>query len=207
MKSHRENRAVTGHSSWQPRRWTDGLRYSRSFGRVIVSQSNLPGAATVRVIRPDDWSALQELRLRALQTDPLAFGSTYHEERALADDEWKDRAARASNSPSVRQWVATDEEDRLLGTVLVADVEGELNIFSMWVDPEQRGKGVGGKLLDTGVAWARHTQPGRAIRLEVNPRQTAAVKLYESRGFRFTGADRPLGHTPGETRKVMVLPR
>jgi len=74
----------------------------------------------------------------------------------------------------------------------------------MWVDPRWRGKGIGGELLDAGLAWAASALPGRPVYLEVNPTQTVAIHLYESRGFRPTGVTRPLGHGPRGTVTEMV---
>ena len=84
--------------------------------------------------------------------------------------------------------------------------EGRTYVFGMWVEPSCRGQRIGSRLLDTALDWARDVFPGQALRLDVNPRQTAAVLLYESRGFRRSGADRPLGHTEGEVRYEMMRP-
>jgi hypothetical protein len=42
--------------------------------------------ARVRHIRPNDVALLRVRRLRALETDPLAFGSTFERELAYRDD-------------------------------------------------------------------------------------------------------------------------
>jgi len=93
----------------------------------------------------------------------------------------------------------------LVGVAAVAFVEGEWHVFAMWVDPAFRRRGLGGRLLDAGLAWFRVTAPHRPLRLDVNPQQGDAVRLYESRGFRRTGSSSPLGHTAGETVEAMVL--
>ena len=158
----------------------------------------------VRRVLAADWQALRRLRLRALESDPLAFGSTLSEELGVPDQRWRDRATTGAESPTSGQWVAEEVSGELVGSIVVAEVGNQLYVFGMWVEPRLRGRGIGGRLLDTGLAWAAATFPGREVRLDVNPRQAGAVRLYESRGFRRSGPDRPLGHTPGESRYEMV---
>lgn len=162
--------------------------------------------AIVRRVVASEWPALRTLRLQALETDPLAFGSTLSNELNLSEQHWRDRTATQAESPTSSQWVAEEPSGRLVGSIVVARVEDAVYVFGMWVERSHRGQGIGSRLLDTGLAWASTAFPGREIRLDVNPRQTAAVLLYESRGFRRSGADRPLGHTPGEIRYEMTRP-
>lgn len=159
---------------------------------------------TVRRVVPEDWSALRELRLRALTTDPLAFGSTVAREAAYPDELWKERTERAALSATSSQWIAATPSGRLVGTAVVAEMEGRLHVFAMWVEPEFRNAGLGRRLLDSGLRWAEEKFAGRDVHLEVNPGQAAAVRLYESRGFRFVGEPRPIGHTPGVFVRPMI---
>ncbi len=163
-------------------------------------------AIVVRRSRSTEWPALRRLRLRGLASDPLAFGSTLAEEEAFGEARWRERATSGAESATTAQWVAETPMGELVGGVVIAQIEGDVHVFAMWLEPEFRGRGIGARLLDAGLAWAGTTFPGRSVHLDVNPRQTAAVRLYESRGFRRTGADRPLGHTDGETRFEMTRP-
>jgi ribosomal protein S18 acetylase RimI-like enzyme len=163
-------------------------------------------ATTVRRATAAEWSALRDLRLRALRTDPTAFGSTLAREQEYDERLWRDRAERGATSRATSTWVAEGPSGELVGMATVSEVEGTVNVFAMWVDPGMRGVGVGGALLDAGLAWAGSAFPRRPVRLEVNPKQTAAVRLYESRGFRRTGRTEPLGHTPGEVVREMIRP-
>lgn len=45
----------------------------------------------VQYIKEDRWREHKKLRLEALKSDPIAFGSSYGEENKLTDDEWKRR--------------------------------------------------------------------------------------------------------------------
>lgn len=164
-----------------------------------------PGETKIRRVRPDEWQALRELRLRALSCDPLAFGSTWARERALPDGRWQERTSRGASSDESAMFVAESGSVGWVGMVSVAWVESEAHIFAMWVDPAFRRRGLGGALLDAALQWFGSMAPHRPLLLDVNPRQEDAVRLYESRGFRRTGATAPLGHTEGETVIAMVL--
>jgi ribosomal protein S18 acetylase RimI-like enzyme len=160
----------------------------------------------IRRTRATEWQALRTLRLRSLETDPLAFGSTLARETAFDDAEWRKRALDSSESPTICQLVAEEPDGRIVGCVVIAEFDGKVGVYAMWVEPRVRGRGIGAHLLDEGLRWARFAFPGRDIQLDVNPRQTTAIQLYESRGFRRSAPDRPLGHTPGELRFEMILP-
>jgi len=56
-------------------------------------------------------------------------------------------------------------------------------LYSLAVDPEARGQGLGARLLDAGVAWA-HGQQLSSCRAEVKADNMAARRLYAKAGFR-----------------------
>jgi ribosomal protein S18 acetylase RimI-like enzyme len=153
---------------------------------------------------PEDWVAYRELRLRALREDPAAFGSTFAEERAFPPERWRERlAGRGPFSPAVT-WAARAPDGNLLGLLVAAKLTGRFQLFAMWVAPEARRRSVAGRLLDTALAWVEEQAPGSPVYLEVNPLQSAAVRLYLSRGFQATGTRRPLEHTPEQRVEELV---
>jgi ribosomal protein S18 acetylase RimI-like enzyme len=61
-----------------------------------------------------------------------------------------------------------------------------VSLFQMWVAPEARRTGVGGRLVRAVLEWAA----GRGcalVRLDVNVTDAGAVSFYSSLGFRDTG--------------------
>lgn len=90
--------------------------------------------------------------------------------------------------------------DEAASCVLVATVEdvvvGNLGIqaqyrqsagsLSMMVAREHRGQGIGGRLLDDSLRWARESGLHK-VDLEVWPHNRAAIALYRSRGFTVEG--------------------
>jgi ribosomal protein S18 acetylase RimI-like enzyme len=60
------------------------------------------------------------------------------------------------------------------------------------------------RLLDTAIAWVGEVAPRAPIRLDVTPKQEAAVRLYRSRGFEITGRSKLWEPTAGERADAMV---
>ena len=155
----------------------------------------------VRVAGPDDWATWRDLRLRALQDSPSAFGSTYERERAFDEATWRERM-RGHDGVSVLAW--------LDGTAVgmgggFQDLPGFLHVVAMWTDPVRRGLGVGAAVLQALEDWAA----GRGLRLhlDVNVANPGARALYERCGYVATGETRPLREGSAESVERMVLQR
>ncbi|MBO4331493.1 MAG: GNAT family N-acetyltransferase [Oscillospiraceae bacterium] len=67
----------------------------------------------------------------------------------------------------------------------------EYDIWHMMIDKSQQGRGCGGAALDLVIEYIRSKPFGSSNRvaLTCNKENTAARKLYESRGFTATGVD------------------
>lgn len=169
----------------QAERVADALRADpqRSAAAVLV----------VRPIRPDEWQPYRDIRLRALQDAPDAFGSTYDIERERTDDLWASRLRAASASGMDLPLFAIDG-DTLCGLAWCKISEADARIahlYQMWVAPESRGQGAGGALLDEAIAFARRAG-ARVVCLGVTVADSPAMRLYRSRGFVAAGAPVPL---------------
>jgi putative acetyltransferase len=83
-------------------------------------------------------------------------------------------------------------EGDIVGTcALIRAKEGEFELAKMAVTPEVQGRGIGKKLGEVAIAWAKENGATR-ICLESNRRLETAIRLYERLGFR----EIPLGDTP-----------
>jgi ribosomal protein S18 acetylase RimI-like enzyme len=162
---------------------------------------------TIRRVAADDWRELKRVRLAALATDRVAFGSTLEAETAFGDEVWIERARESATSDHRVTWVACAEDGRMLGMLGAHIEERGASLFGMWVDPAARGAGVGGKMLDALIGWLEVRHPAAPISLSVTPTLGAAVRLYESRGFASTGASTAIVHTPGARCAEMVRRR
>lgn len=141
---------------------------------------NAEPRAEVRQLQPDEWRLLRDLRLRALTDAPDAFEAKVETARAFPDEEWRRRA---------EGWRTVDD------VVFVCDGDGmvvgvrdgeEALLGAMWVDPKQRGAGVGLALADAVINWARSWGANR-VRLGVADGNRPATRLYERLGFVETG--------------------
>ena len=83
-------------------------------------------------------------------------------------------------------WVVEDGRGRIVGTCglwLDPDAPARCELRKMYLLPDWRGRGLGGQLLETALGHARKVGRTR-VELETNRAMTAAIGLYESRGFR-----------------------
>ena len=134
-------------------------------------------------LKEDEWEKLKEIRLEALKGDPIAFGSAYEEEINRPESHWRSRipcAIIAFDNQKVVGLMSYKDEDRV-------KTKHKSGIYSVYVSPEYRGKGVGKKLLTETLRRIKLNPDIIKINLTVNPLQTSAVKLYESFGFKAVG--------------------
>lgn len=164
---------------------------------------------TVRQTTEDDWATWRDLRLRALQDTPTAFGSTYEREAAFTEADWRSRAGGLSN--------AAARGDGTTGPSLLAfvdgaavgmgggyrDLPGWLHVIAMWTDPAWRGHGAGRAVLEQLMAWS--AAEGLRVHLDVETTNAGARRLYERLGFVATGETRPLRDGSSYRVERMVL--
>jgi ribosomal protein S18 acetylase RimI-like enzyme len=149
----------------------------------------------IRRIRPEDALAVRNLRLRALATDPLSFGSTYEREVSRPDDTWISLATERASSTDRATFLALDN-DALLGLVVTGRDEENPQVFgvySVWVAPAARNRGIGSNLMATSEAWAIE-QGAKILKLLVSDSAMPARRLYERAGFVFDGRTEPSPH-------------
>jgi GNAT superfamily N-acetyltransferase len=108
-------------------------------------------------LRPSDIPRLRGLLVRALEESPDAFGSTL----------------LAANAGMVRE--APHTEDARAGYSI-----------SLWVAPEERGRGIGAAFVNTVIGCAHHRSRS-VLPLDVALHNPAARRQYERLGFQATG--------------------
>ncbi|AFY96475.1 GNAT family N-acetyltransferase [Chamaesiphon minutus] len=148
----------------------------------------------IRFLNSQDVTAYYALRLQALQESPTAFGSSYEQEACLP---MADFAARVCPADSINGIFGAfdDTNDRLIG-MLGFSRESRLkrahigNLWSMYVVPEFRSRGLGSALLDAALSHAKGLGVLRQIVLGVTANNLAASSLYKSRGFQPFGFER-----------------
>jgi GrpB-like predicted nucleotidyltransferase (UPF0157 family)/ribosomal protein S18 acetylase RimI-like enzyme len=157
----------------------------------------------VRRVRLADAANLRDVRLRALETDPLSFGSSYAREAAWEPSEWERWAIEHASGNDKATFLAFRED-------VVVGIAGAFrqtanptspHVFSMWVAPDVRRFGIAQRLVHAVVAWA--TELG-ATSLNLWVTQPGARAFYASCGFADDGRRQPLPSAPGVVEHGMT---
>jgi GNAT superfamily N-acetyltransferase len=147
----------------------------------------------VRETEVDDWAAMRDIRLAALQDAPEAFAATYQGEVAFTDAQWRARIDRGGSFLAyVPEVSATDPAGLSGGYLTDPDTVG---LVSMWVRPQARGHGVGQALIAAVLDWAR-AREAKSVHLWVTENNSHACLLYRRCGFTLTGERQPLPSHP-----------
>ncbi len=155
----------------------------------------------LRRLRADEVEPLRELRLRALREDPAAFAETYEEARARPLQDWASWAADAS-----RVIVVAIDCERWVGMVACRRLGPDSTwLTALWVDPDVRGAGLGGRLIEAAAGWARE-QGALTVELSVTTNNDPAAGLYARTGFTETGRRRPLPSDASRTEVFLSRP-
>ncbi len=161
-------------------------------------------SVTIRRIRAGEAVPYRAIRLRALEGEPLAFGSTIEEALARPPEWWEERVRDCATGSASALFIAETAEG---WCGLIGGAQGGLiddapldpaapwDVISMWIDPPARRLGIARGLLDAVTAWAVEGGAG-ALQLMVTEGNAPAIALYESCGFAFTGYVEPLPGRP-----------
>jgi ribosomal protein S18 acetylase RimI-like enzyme len=156
----------------------------------------------LQAVGPDDWSLWRELRLRALADAPSAFGSTLADWTGPGDTEqrWRERLSSVALN-----LVALLSGEPVGMASATSPAKDEVELISMWVAPEARGRGVGGALVEAIALWALK-QPVARVALDVREANTDAIKLYRQHDFEDIGGSPNSEPGAPERRMLRLLP-
>jgi RimJ/RimL family protein N-acetyltransferase len=143
---------------------------------------------SLRPLRPRHAAQLLQLRHRAVQEIPEAFGTSPDWELSKTLGHYRAQLIR----------VQTRRRERLLGLWLEEDLIGMTGLgarrkdnqeyalfYSMYVLPDHRGRGYAGWMLERGFVRATEVWGFDSCRLCVEIHNTPARLLYKKHGFRF----------------------
>lgn len=158
-------------------RYVDG---SGTYTRLVRAPTGttVVGVPAARITRltESDWEQFAELRLRALTE---TFGTTdkqYLVEARFTATDWRRRLRDHAQFVAIR-------EGRPVGMVAAYQESAQAAyVYSLWLEPEARGRGLARRLVAAAVDWARR-RGVRTATLRVAPDNAAARMVYESLGF------------------------
>ncbi len=140
---------------------------------------------SIRLLTKDDWQTWKTIRLEALKNAPEAFGSSYDEEADQSDDDVKSYLSR---NTIFGAFIGSE----LVGcagyfTLQQIKMQHRGVLYSLYVRPTHRGKGIANRLIETVINHAK----SRVIQLHVtcvtsNP---TALRLYQKHGFIIYGTE------------------
>jgi GNAT superfamily N-acetyltransferase len=145
----------------------------------------------IRKLTLDDASAFRELRIEMCRVDPEAFGRTPEETEEMSLDKFLLWMNPRNTFPQNFILGAFDG-DRLIGSAALrrADNLKERHrgwVWSVYVRPENRGKGISREMMQRLIDEARTWDGLEVLDLDVSVTQTGARTLYTSLGFFTTG--------------------
>jgi GNAT superfamily N-acetyltransferase len=167
--------------------------------------------ATQRVVRvrplgPGEGPLLRELRVGALRESPHTFGEQLEDALNRPEHEWVEQA-RALTDPNGPRVFIAEVDEWPAGLVLAVEdpFDAEIcRVGGMWVEPAKRRRRAGVCMLEAVRAWARERDK-RRLRLWVHADSPSARALYETFGFKYTGARKRFPREPDRELLEMDL--
>jgi ribosomal protein S18 acetylase RimI-like enzyme len=141
---------------------------------------------TIRRLSPDDAALFRDIRLEGLRRDPDAFSSTFEDESAKPLAFFAERLDRSAVFGAFRGV-------ELLGVAGFYVQPGPKHghkgtLWGMYVRPQARGAGIGGRLVEAVIEHARTRV--ELLQLTVISENLAARRLYERLGFASYGLEK-----------------
>jgi len=148
----------------------------------------------IRRLGVNDAAEYRRVRLLALREYPTAFASSFEEESNRTLEEFAERL-----NPNAENCVYAATEviggvETVVCTVGVIRSERiklrhTVDIVGVWTAPSHQGKGLARQVLAQALVYARTLPQARRAVLGVNTKNVAAIKVYESVGFKTFATD------------------
>lgn len=148
----------------------------------------------VRPFRPEEWQLYRTVRLKALENDPLVFGSSFEKEREYADDKWQQDLV----NPDLAVFGVFLNGDVIGMTGVAVDREDaakeKAKLWGSWLEREWRSKGLSRKMYAARLDWAKAHPTVRRVIVSHRKSNAVSKRANQRHGFRFTHAEERVWH-------------
>lgn len=162
-----------------------------------INQSFEKAKFEIIELSPDDWQKLQDLKMKSLNYEPIAFEDQeggMKRYSARPEDEWRRiLSGKLIDKEGSYVNVFAKSEDKIIGMV-AAIVPGEpdeknkiATLHHMYVDPDWRGQKIGKELLQAILNKLKLQGNTEKIMLNVVATQIPALEMYKGLGFQEIG--------------------
>lgn len=136
-----------------------------------------------------DWQEYKNLRLKALEDDPMAFTTSFEEAVNKVNDYWIGHL-KEQDKESITLFAK--KGNRLIGMIAAVfnskkKTRHIAELVGAYVDPEFRGHGAGSKLMKGIIDQVKNHKEIIKINLGVITTQKPAIALYKKYGFKEAG--------------------
>ena len=141
---------------------------------------------SIKQLTENDWRKLSEIRLKALQTDPLVFGSSYEKESQMTENDWR---SRLQTTDSAIFMVFDGEMPIGMTGVSVwrDDPTDKTAIFwGSWLAPDFRRKGLSNLMYQARLDWVKRNPKFERIIVSHRASNVASKYANQKHGFKFT---------------------
>lgn len=143
---------------------------------------------SIRQLTEDDWRVFSQVRLRALKSDPLVFGSNYETESQFSEADWRNRLRQSDNSAVFMLFAADAAPIGITGVSVFRDdpTARTALLWGSWLEPDFRGRGLSKMMYQARIDWARRHPSINRIIVSHRASNVASKYANQKHGFTFT---------------------
>jgi ribosomal-protein-alanine N-acetyltransferase len=145
-----------------------------------------------------------DARYRIRSAVPADAAALVAIERRAFSDPWSEASFREALASSWSFGLVVETGRGLAGYLIARELAGSGEVLNLAVAPEFRRRGIGGALLEAGVAALRRRRVDEVF-LEVRESNISAQALYVGHGFRPVGQRAAYYRNPREDALVLRL--
>jgi RimJ/RimL family protein N-acetyltransferase len=159
----------------------------------------------IRMLAPNEWRILHNVRLSALSDSPQNFLSTYEREEAFGEASWRAEFNRGDWYVGIADGQPPDEPVSLVGITREPDTPAyQCFLEYLWVMPDFRRRGLASDMIN--LILERLKRSGiRIVFLWILDGNEGAKRLYKRLGFVSCNHRQPLEEHPGRSEELMKL--